>query len=130
MKKILSLLLLTFTLSSILAQTKADLNLVGISAEAEKKALAGDRIFYAEFEDGSSSRNIIVQIVTPKGKKRFFGSADVKIDANGHYDFKTAVSIKESSKVSFAGEIEILISMTTIFGNSFWTNVTYLIQLS
>ncbi len=124
MKKLIGLVICLVSINSLFAQDAVDLNIVGFTPEVEGSILPGDRVFYSLFENGESSRNVIVKLMAPSGTKRYFGSADIAKDANGHYDFDVKVSIKETSKVKFEGDIVLLISMPTIFGNSVWTKIT------
>lgn len=123
MKKIVTLLALVLCLTLAFTQEKVDLIIAGITPDIEKSLLPGDQISYFEFDNGSAGKNLKVVVETELGKKNFFGIVNVK-PVNGHYDFKQAVSIKESSRVSFEGDIELLVSMPTIYGNSIWTKVT------
>jgi hypothetical protein len=123
MKTLFTLLLSLITIQFVSAQEKAELTIAGISPETEKAIIPGDRVSYFAYEDGGSSRNIIVKVITDAGKRRFFGSVDAKPDATGHYNFSGKVEIKESSKLSFDKDMEILVSMPTIFGNEVWTKV-------
>jgi hypothetical protein len=123
MKQLLLLLGLVI-INSAVAQKSVHLPIAGISPEAEKATIAGDRIGFFEYDKGGFSKNIIVAATTEKGKKRFFESFDVRPDENGHYDFSKIIMVKESSKFTFDGEIKLLIYMPTIFGNAYWTEIT------
>lgn len=124
MKNFFGLIFIVFILNQTYAQETVTLNISGLTEEVEKSFIPGDRISFFNYDDGKGSINIIVKVFTSKGSKRFFGSVDLKADETGHYEFNGKVDIKESSKVTFGGDIELLISMPTIFGNEVWTRVT------
>lgn len=120
MKKTLTLCLFIFTLISTQAQITKELMVTGVAETTEKGILPGDQI---SFNGPSTKSNLHLQITSDKGKKVFHACVDPMIDANGHYNFERIVKVKENSKITFEGELEIFVWMETIFGNILWTKV-------
>ena len=123
MKSLLLLLTVCFTSFLMNAQVTANLSISGIKSEIEKQMLPEDMVSFFGQHGNFMHKNVKVELMTPKGKKLFFGSYDVKPDANGHYTFDGTIEVKEGYKVDLSGEIELLVWVETICGNVVWTRV-------
>ncbi|NOQ73849.1 MAG: hypothetical protein GQ574_17715 [Crocinitomix sp.] len=121
MKKTLTLCLFIFTLVSTHAQITKELIVAGVAENIENAMLAGDQI---SFNGPSSQSNLHLKITSDKGNKTFHACVDPIINANGHYSFERIIKVKENSKITFEGELEVFVWMETIFGNKLWTKVT------
>lgn len=123
MLKSLNLLAFLFITMLAFSQSKATINITGFTPEVEAMIIKGDLVSFFPIGKNGLSKNANVQVINSLGRKKFFASFDIKPDENGHYDFSDQIEIKEGPSLSFEGELELIVWIETIFGNTIWTKV-------
>ena len=123
MKYLFSLLLLC---AVTIVHAQSIINIAGINPEIEAKLLEGDVPSY--FEKSGSLKHLNIKVkannVMDSRNSSYFASYPILKGADGHYAVNAQVEAKTTSRVDLTKDIELIVSIQTIYGNSIWTKVT------